>query len=157
MTQAIPFELVDAVLERTGTVQQRLRDLPSRVGVYLLLAMAPFEQVGVALVWSKLVAGLSGVPVAGVSETALRALRRRIGPAPLKALFQVLAGPLAQPNTPGSATGGCARRPSTVVCRSGCPTQSLTGGISAGTGMPGARPGTRCSGWWRWWRPGPGL
>lgn len=65
MTQAIPFELVDAVLERTGTVQQRLRDLPSRVGVYLLLAMALFEQVGVALVWSKLVAGLSGVPVAG--------------------------------------------------------------------------------------------
>jgi Insertion element 4 transposase N-terminal/Transposase DDE domain len=101
LTQVIPFELVDAVLEETGTVQQRLRDLPSRVGVYLLLAMGLFEQVGVGLVWSKLVAGLSGLSVADVSEKALRDLRRRIGPAPLKALFQVLAGPLAQPRTPG--------------------------------------------------------
>lgn len=101
LTQVIPFELVDAVLEQTGTVQQRLRVLPARVGVYLLLAMGLFSQVGVALVWSKLVAGLSGLPVAQVSETALRDLRRRIGPAPLKALFQVLAGPLARPDTPG--------------------------------------------------------
>lgn len=35
------------------------------------------------------------------SEKALRDLRRRLGPAPVKALFQVLAGPLAQPHTPG--------------------------------------------------------
>ncbi|MCI0687379.1 MAG: IS4 family transposase, partial [Sporichthyaceae bacterium] len=35
------------------------------------------------------------------SEKALRDLRRRLGPAPLKALFEVLAGPLAQPHTPG--------------------------------------------------------
>ena len=101
LTQVIPFELVDAVLEETGAVQRRLRDLPSRVGVYLLLAMGLFEQVGVALVWSKLVAGLSGLPVADVSEKALRDLRRRLGPAPLKALFQVLAGPQGQPHTPG--------------------------------------------------------
>ena len=35
------------------------------------------------------------------SEKALRDLRRRLGPAPLKALFEVVAGPLAQPRTPG--------------------------------------------------------
>ncbi|WP_407913943.1 transposase domain-containing protein, partial [Kitasatospora sp. NE20-6] len=29
LTQVIPFELVDAVLEETGCVQRRLRDLPS--------------------------------------------------------------------------------------------------------------------------------
>ena len=101
LTQVIPFELVDAVLEETGAVQQRLRDLPSRVGVYLLLAMGLFEQVGLAAVWSKLVAGLGGLPVTVPSEKALRDLRRRIGPAPVKALFEVLAGPLAQPRTPG--------------------------------------------------------
>jgi hypothetical protein len=28
LTQVIPFELVDTVLEETGVVQQRLRDLP---------------------------------------------------------------------------------------------------------------------------------
>jgi Insertion element 4 transposase N-terminal/Transposase DDE domain len=101
LTQVVPFELVDAVLEDTGTTQQRLRDLPSRVGVYLLLAMGLFEQVGLATVWSKLVAGLAGLPVPTPSEKALRDLRRRLGPAPVKALFEVLAGPLAQPHTPG--------------------------------------------------------
>jgi hypothetical protein len=40
------------------------------------------------------------------SEKALRDLRRRLGPAPLKALFEVVAGPLAQPGTPGVRFGG---------------------------------------------------
>jgi hypothetical protein len=101
LTQVVPFELVDAVLEETGRTQQRLRDLPSRVGVYLLLAMGLFEHVGLAAVWSKLVVGLSGLVVATPSEKALRDLRRRVGPGPVKKLFEVLAGPLAQPHTPG--------------------------------------------------------
>jgi hypothetical protein len=101
LTQVVPFELVDAVLEDTATTQQRLRDLPSRVGIYLLLAMGLFEGAGLATVWTKLVAGLCGLPVAAPSEKALRDLRRRLGPAPVKALFAVLAGPLAQPRTPG--------------------------------------------------------
>jgi len=101
LTQVVPFELVDAVLEDTATTQQRLRDLPSRVGIYLLLAMGLFEEAGLATVWTKLVAGLVGLPLAAPSEKALRDLRRRVGPAPVKALFAVLAGPLAQPRTPG--------------------------------------------------------
>jgi hypothetical protein len=40
------------------------------------------------------------------SENALRDLRRRLGPAPLKALFEVVAGPLAQPHTPGVRFAG---------------------------------------------------
>ena len=40
LTQYLPFELVDDVLEQTKTVQRRLRDLPSRTGVYFLLALA---------------------------------------------------------------------------------------------------------------------
>src|SRR5439155_4433259 len=39
LTQYLPFELVDDVLEQTKTVQRRLRDLPSRVGVYFVLAL----------------------------------------------------------------------------------------------------------------------
>jgi hypothetical protein len=97
LTQIVPFELVDAVLKENRAVQRRLRDLPSRVGVYLVLGMGLFEQAGLALVWSKLVAGLSGLPVAAPSEKALRDLRRRVGPEPVKALFEVLAGPLSQP------------------------------------------------------------
>ena len=102
LTQYLPFELVDDVLEHTKTTQRRLRELPSRVGVYFLLALGMFPRLGYARVWTKLTTGLAGL--AGVrhpSEKALRDLRRRLGPAPLKMLFEVVAGPLAQPRTPG--------------------------------------------------------
>ena len=110
LTQHLPFELVDDVLFATRTVQRRLRDLPSRVGVYFILAMALFPSLGYARVWDTLTAGLtggsSGLAVRSPSEKALRDLRRRLGPAPLKALFQVLAGPLARPGTPGTCYRG---------------------------------------------------
>jgi hypothetical protein len=101
LTQYLPFELVDDVLEQTRTVQRRLRDLPSRVGVYFVLALGLFPRLGYTRVWDKLTAGLAGLTIPRPSEKALRDLRRRLGPAPLKALFQMVAGPLAQPHTPG--------------------------------------------------------
>jgi Insertion element 4 transposase N-terminal/Transposase DDE domain len=106
LTQYLPFELVDDVLAQTKTVQRRLRDLPSRVGVYFMLALGMYPRLGYARVWAKLTAGLQGLPVASPSEKALRDLRRRLGPAPLKALFEVVAGPLAQPGTPGVRFAG---------------------------------------------------
>jgi hypothetical protein len=106
LTQYLPFELVDDVLAQTKTVQRRLRDLPSRVGVYFLLALGMYPRLGYARVWDKLTAGLEGLPVPSPSEKALRDLRRRLGPAPIKALFEVVAGPLAQPWTPGVRFGG---------------------------------------------------
>ena len=109
LTQLVPFELVDDVLARTGAVQRRLRDLPSRVGVYFLLALGLFPGLGYRQVWAKLTAGLAdldGLAVAAPSEKALRDLRRRLGPAPLKALFEVLAGPLAWPYAPGVRFAG---------------------------------------------------
>lgn len=105
LTPVVPFELVDAVLSETRTVQRRMRDLPSRVGVYFLLAMCLFPEIGYRLVWGKLTAGLSGMPVVWPSTKALRDLRRRLGSAPVRALFEVLAGPLAQPTTPGVRFG----------------------------------------------------
>ncbi|WP_037870526.1 IS4 family transposase [Streptomyces sp. NRRL S-813] len=100
LTQVVPFELVDAVLQESGARERRLRDLPSRVGVYFVLALGLFEYLGARLVWGKLVAGLTGA-VCVPSEKALRDLRRRIGSAPLQRLFEVLAGPLGQPSTAG--------------------------------------------------------
>ena len=101
LTQWLPFELVDDVLAQTRTVQRRLRALPSRVGVYFVLAFGLFPQLGYARVWGKLTAGLAGLDLPCPSEKALRDLRRRLGPAPFKALFEVVAGPLAWPYTPG--------------------------------------------------------
>jgi hypothetical protein len=45
LTQIVPFEMVDAVLAETGAVQQRVRDLPSRVLVYLLLGRRTVRRV----------------------------------------------------------------------------------------------------------------
>jgi hypothetical protein len=101
LTQYLPFELVDDVLSETKTVQRRLRDLPSRVGVYFVLALVLFPRLGYARVWQKLTAGLIGLKLPSPSEKALRDLRRRLGPAPFKALFEIVAGPLGQPRTPG--------------------------------------------------------
>jgi hypothetical protein len=95
LTQQVPFEMVDAVVAETGAVQRRVRDLPSRVVVYLLLAGCLFAELGYRQVWHRLVAGLDGVAVAGPSEAALTKARRRVGPAPLRALFDLLRGPAA--------------------------------------------------------------
>jgi Insertion element 4 transposase N-terminal len=57
LTQYLPFELVDDVLEQTKTVQRRLRELPSRVGVYFVLALGMFPRLGYARVWDKLTSG----------------------------------------------------------------------------------------------------
>ena len=105
LTPIVPFELVDAILAETSTVQARLRDLPSRVGMYFVLSMCLFPEVGYRRVWAKMTRGLGGYPVCTPSAKALRDLRRRLGPRPVKALFEVLAGPLAQPDTPGVRFG----------------------------------------------------
>ncbi|MEK2479142.1 transposase domain-containing protein [Streptomyces noursei] len=100
LTRYLPAELIDAVLEETRTVQRRLRCLPSRVGMYFVLALALFPSIGYLRVWGKLSAGLRGHAPCP-SEKALRDVRRRLGAAPLKAPFEATAVPLAQPTTPG--------------------------------------------------------
>ncbi|HEV3290376.1 MAG TPA: transposase domain-containing protein, partial [Streptosporangiaceae bacterium] len=105
LTRVVPFELVDAVLEEAGARERRLRVLPSRVGVYFVLALGLFPRPGYLGVWAKLTAALDGLGLAVPSARALRDLRRRIGVAPVKALFEVLAGPVAWPRTPGVMFG----------------------------------------------------
>src|SRR5512141_658270 len=78
--------------------------LPSRVGLYFVLALALFPGLGYLGVWARLTAGLDG-QAESPSGKALRELRRRLGPAPLRALFEVLAGPLGRPRTPGVMFG----------------------------------------------------
>jgi hypothetical protein len=93
LTQQLPFEMVDAALAQTGRVQSRLRDLPARVVVYLLVAGCLFAELGYGQVWQRLCAGLDGLPLAAPTASALTQARRRLGPAPLRALFGLLSGP----------------------------------------------------------------
>ena len=105
LTRIVPFELADGVLEETRTRERRLRVLPSRVGLYFVLAMCLLPGTGYLGVWAKLTAALDGLGLAVPSSRALRDLRRRIGIAPVRALFEVLAGPLGRPRTPGVMSG----------------------------------------------------
>jgi transposase IS4-like protein/DDE family transposase len=93
LTQQVPFEMVDAVLAETGGTQRRIRDLPSRVVVYVLLAGCLFAELGYRQVWHRLVAGLDGLDVPDPSSAALAQARRRVGVASLRALFDLLRGP----------------------------------------------------------------
>ncbi|MGH3505052.1 MAG: IS4 family transposase, partial [Nocardioidaceae bacterium] len=105
LTQIVPFEMVDAVLAQTRTIQRRTRDLPSRVVVYLLLAGALFAECGYRGVWARLVAGLDSTKIGKVatpSAAALATSRRRIGPAPLRELFNLVRTSAAGPGTRGT-------------------------------------------------------
>jgi len=142
LTQIVPFEMVDAALAAAGAVQRRIRDLPSRVVVYLLLAGALFAECGYRQVWARLVAGLDGLASADPSAAGLAAARRRIGAAPLRALFDLLRGPAAGPATRGAGWHdrlviavdgtilGCPETPANlaVYCKGGGP--------HGGTGFP---------------------
>lgn len=105
LTRVVPFELADAVLEETRTRERRLRMLPSRVGIYFVLALGLFPGAAYMGVWAELTAALGRPAGAVPSARALRDLRRRIGAAPVKMLFGMLAGPLGRPRMPGVMFG----------------------------------------------------
>jgi Insertion element 4 transposase N-terminal/Transposase DDE domain len=103
LTRIVPFDLADSVLAESGVVQRRLRLLPSRAGLYFVLALCLFPGTGYAGVWRELTAALAGA--ACPDGKALRGLRRRLGAAPFRLLFQTLAGPVAWPRMPGVCFG----------------------------------------------------
>lgn len=145
LTQIVPFEMVDAVLEETDTVQQRVRDLPSRVVIYLLLAAVLFADCGYRQVWARLVAGLDGLSVASPTPAGLAAARRRVGPAPLVKLFDLLRGPAAGPATKGVWWRGrlVTALDGTTMCCPDTPANLAVyrkgGGHHGGTGYPMVR------------------
>jgi hypothetical protein len=106
LTQHLPFEVVDEAVAQTRTRQARIRDLPSRVVVYLLLAACLFPEVGYPGVWRKLTAGLAGIPTVTPTAGALAQARRRVGVAPLRWLFDLLRGPAATPRQRGTRWRG---------------------------------------------------
>lgn len=92
LTGVLPPEMVDAALESAGGKEHRLRRLPSRVVVYLLLAGALFTGHGWQQVWSRLTAGLE-ITARTPAKSALTAAMRRVGPRPLRELFRLFSGP----------------------------------------------------------------
>ncbi len=98
--------MVDAALAETGAHSTRMRKLPARVTVYLLLAAALFETIGHLAVWRKLTCALDPARIPRISAAALWQARTRLGPAPLRALFDLLRGPVSAIRTPGARFHG---------------------------------------------------
>lgn len=127
LTWQIPVELVDAVLVDTNATERRLRMLPSRVRVYFVLALCLFPRGGVRDGVGEAAAAIPDRIRVSVKAFSGSTPPRRCR-APLRALFEVLAGPVAVPSTPGVRFGRY-RAPSrsTGACRSRCPTATVTG------------------------------
>src|SRR5258708_5066145 len=80
--------------------------LPAWLTVYFTPPLALFMDMGAGRVMRKLAGVLAwaerGVTVVIPSEEALSNARTRLGPAPLRLLFEKTAGVLARPGTPGA-------------------------------------------------------
>jgi hypothetical protein len=106
LTRVFPPAVVDAAVAAAGRGEVRSRLLPARLTVYYVLAMCLFSGQGYEEVMRLLVGGLEWlgrwrrawtVP----STAAIAKARARLGPGPLRELFERAAGPLAAASTPG--------------------------------------------------------
>ncbi|MCA1679988.1 MAG: IS4 family transposase [Actinobacteria bacterium] len=107
LTRVFPLELVDRVVAEAGRGEQRQRLLPARVVVYYVLGLALYSHSSYEEVMRMLVDGLSWQsgwqrPWRVPSKAALFKARRRLGPEPLRALFDRAALPLAEPESSGA-------------------------------------------------------
>ena len=106
LASAFPREAVDEVIDAAGAREQRRRVLPAWLTLYFVLGLALFMDRGAARVMRKLAGVVAwaerGVMVAVPSEEALSNARARLGPEPLRLLFEKVAGFVAPPGAAGA-------------------------------------------------------
>jgi hypothetical protein len=105
---ALPERALDEAVAATGAQERRRRRLPARLVVALVVAMGLWARAGLREVLANLVEGLRERDPAAWADwrlpakSALTQARQRLGPRPVRVLFQRLAGPVADPTTPGA-------------------------------------------------------
>src|SRR5689334_24305824 len=92
LTSTVPATLVDAVLVATGRQSRRYRQLPARLVVYYVMALALYAQASYGEVLRCLLEGVrwlcvGGSDVAVADKSAITKARAWLGPAPLQELF----------------------------------------------------------------------
>lgn len=107
LSKYVPAQKVDEVLRETGRQSQRHRQLPAQVMVYYVLALALYMEVSYGEVLRCLLEGLEwlGFPTQAWRQTGRSSIsqaRQRLGPDPLRRLYEDLAGPIAEPETQGA-------------------------------------------------------
>ncbi len=107
LTTTVPAGLIDAVLADTGRQSRRQRQLPARLVVYYVMALALYAQASYGEVLRCLLEGvrwlrLKGADPALADKSAITKARIRLGASPLKQLFARVVRPLAEPDTRGA-------------------------------------------------------
>jgi hypothetical protein len=107
ITKTFPDSAIAAVLARTGKASVRQRDLPARVVVYYVIALALYMQSSYREVLRCLLEGVqwlrdpsAGVRVAG--KSGISQARTRLGWEPVQQLHDELVKPIAVPRTRGA-------------------------------------------------------
>lgn len=107
VTKMFPAETIDRVLRETGRESVRHRNLPARVMVYYVIALAFYAEASMTEVLRCLLEGLrwlarpeKDVRVSG--KSGISQARARLGEAPVRALYEELVGPVAQRHTEGA-------------------------------------------------------
>ncbi|WP_239643905.1 IS4 family transposase [Nocardiopsis kunsanensis] len=111
LTQTFAADLVDLVTTQGGALQQRRRELPARLTLYLVLALWLWRNLSYKEIWRRLADGCAfsggdqhlAVPASDAPEaSSVTRARARLGTEPLALLFARTAGPLAPADTPGA-------------------------------------------------------
>src|SRR3982751_3527455 len=87
LTTTVPAALIDTVLAETGRQSQRQRQLPARLVVYYVMALALYAQASYGEVLRCLLEGVRWLRLAGAGpavagKSAITRARARLGPTP---------------------------------------------------------------------------
>lgn len=106
LAAAYPIDVVTEAVAAADKRSERVRDLPAEVVTYYVMALGLLMAVSTREVLRVLVEGLrwlqgdEGMKVA--SKAAISQARQRLGPEPLRRLWEAAAQPMAEPQTPGA-------------------------------------------------------
>jgi hypothetical protein len=107
MAKFFPADRVHEVLKQTKRASVRERDLPAQVVVYYVIALALYMRSSYREVLRCLLEGVqwlldpsAAVKVAG--KSGISQARSRLGPEPLKKLYEAIVAPIAEKRTQGA-------------------------------------------------------
>ncbi len=112
LATALPPEVIEQVIDQTGTREHRSRLLPTHLVVCLIIALSLWSHDSMKDVLKNLLDGLGQmllplnqrwhIP----SKSAITKARQRVGPRAISTLFHRLCRPMATPDTPGAFLQG---------------------------------------------------
>ena len=107
ISKTFPVAKVNTILERTGKLSQRQRELPAQVVIYYVLALSLFMQVSYREVLRCLLEGIEwlkmpGTPIKITGKSGISQARTRLGSNPVKELHDEVVQPIAGKDTQGA-------------------------------------------------------